>query len=74
MTAKAKKTRKRVPRVTPGSGNVFALNYVDNNVYKHNQGAGNSLSRNVADDQPQPLATQIQEVVIIAADLAGLNT
>jgi predicted XRE-type DNA-binding protein len=24
MTAKAKKTRKRVPRVTPGSGNVFA--------------------------------------------------
>jgi hypothetical protein len=39
----------------------------------HQKSRGDSLPCNVADYQPEPLLTQVQEIVVIAANLARLN-
>src|SRR5467141_2986532 len=39
----------------------------------HQKSGGDSFSGNVADDEAEPLLAEIQEIVIIAADFAGLN-
>src|SRR5690349_7152256 len=39
----------------------------------HQKSAGNSLSGNVSQHQTKPLATEIEEVVIVATHLAGLQ-
>src|SRR6185295_14612266 len=40
----------------------------------HQEGGGNSLSRDVPNHKSNPATTQIEKVVIITADLPGLNT
>ena len=39
----------------------------------HEESGGDSLSGNVANDEAEALAAEIQEVVIITADFAGLD-
>ena len=39
----------------------------------HEKGSGNSFTGNIADDQAEPSLAEIEEVEVIASDLAGLN-
>src|SRR6266550_6931870 len=39
----------------------------------HQESGGDSFSGNVPDDEAEPLLAEIQEVVIIATDFAGLH-
>src|SRR6516225_9837965 len=40
----------------------------------HQKSCGDAFPRDVAHDQPEPISTEINEIVIIAADRASLDT